>query len=200
MVGCDKTKSTGTLRQNTAKTARVSSPRVVLTTSHHPCCCMQCTLSKRPFEACMQCSSNVSQGCCEVIPYGPEDDCFANGLDLCGETKWCELNDRKSWNDTDSTTMGRCVRCRHRRRRRLVRSPACICAHIVTPVQSPLPQSPTPATVQLPYQEECNACTATLADDNPVQQSIPALNAQVFYSAQSMPSHPMGSYLERETR
>jgi hypothetical protein len=36
-------------------------------------------------------------------------DCF-QFPDTCEKDEWCELNDHKSWNESETTTMGRCVK------------------------------------------------------------------------------------------
>ena len=68
------------------------------------------------------------------------------------------LIDRQSWNDTDTTTRGRCV----------------------------------------PFQAECESCTATFNEDNP--PVIPGLNAYAFYSTQAAlddRTKPLGTYASR---
>ena len=64
----------------------------------------------KPFEECVECgvtASGAPRHCCVQPPDSP--DCYRYP-GACGADKWCELNDRKSWNDTDATTMGRCER------------------------------------------------------------------------------------------
>ena len=58
----------------------------------------------RPFEVCDDCGGGT--GCCKAAPDSP--DCFENP-GSCGDGKWCQLNDRKSWSESDRTTIGRCV-------------------------------------------------------------------------------------------
>ena len=58
----------------------------------------------RPFEVCDDCGGG--RGCCKAAPDSP--DCFENP-GSCGDGKWCQLNDRKSWSESDRTTIGRCV-------------------------------------------------------------------------------------------
>lgn len=65
--------------------------------------------SVKPYETCSPCGateSGLPKHCCVVPPASP--DCYKSP-GTCGPDQWCELNDRKSWNDTDATTMGRCV-------------------------------------------------------------------------------------------
>ena len=60
------------------------------------------------FEVCVPAGDGSKTGVC-ASP-APVVDCYAEGdPDVCGDDMWCQLNDRKSWNDTDMTTMGRCV-------------------------------------------------------------------------------------------
>ena len=61
----------------------------------------------RPFEVCEECTGAPWLGCCSPVPDSP--DCYETP-DICGEGKWCQLDDRKSWSESDRTTMGRCVR------------------------------------------------------------------------------------------
>lgn len=63
--------------------------------------------SVKPFETCELCNDGSKKGCCVQPPeYG---NCYLEP-GKCPKDTWCQLNDRKSWNDTDSTTMGRCVK------------------------------------------------------------------------------------------
>jgi len=61
----------------------------------------------KPYEICTPCDHNPSTGCCTAPSRSP--DCYTFPGVCDNATHWCELNDRKSWNETDVTTMGRCV-------------------------------------------------------------------------------------------
>jgi hypothetical protein len=63
----------------------------------------------KPFQQCISCGAfgrDPTKGCCISPPSSA--DCYMD-VGICGETKWCQLNDRKSWNETDKSTKGRCV-------------------------------------------------------------------------------------------
>lgn len=62
--------------------------------------------SVKPFKACVPCDDDHERGCCFEPPVQP--DCYLYP-DTCDDNSWCQLNDRKSWNEDDTTTMGRCV-------------------------------------------------------------------------------------------
>jgi hypothetical protein len=61
----------------------------------------------KPFEACMVCADNATRGCC-VVPK-ESSDCYLNP-GTCAADEWCELNDHESWNESETTTMGRCLK------------------------------------------------------------------------------------------
>jgi len=73
--------------------------------------CSNCYLTPeicgvKPLEICTPCPGNPWVGCCSEPPESP--DCYKNP-GTCDEGQWCELNDRKSWDESESTTMGRCL-------------------------------------------------------------------------------------------
>ena len=61
---------------------------------------------RHPYQRCDSCADDPKIGCCVTPDIGP--DCYLHP-GSCNKDQWCQLNDRKSWNDTDATTMGRCV-------------------------------------------------------------------------------------------
>jgi hypothetical protein len=65
----------------------------------------------RPFEACLACEppADPKTGCCYAKPTSADVDCYKLGYSVCGEEMWCQLNDHKSFNETESTTIGRCL-------------------------------------------------------------------------------------------
>jgi hypothetical protein len=63
----------------------------------------------KPFQECISCASfglDPLKGCCQQAPGAP--DCYMD-VGICGPMKWCQLSDRKSWNETDQSTKGRCI-------------------------------------------------------------------------------------------
>ena len=60
----------------------------------------------KPFEACLPCKNSPVQGCC--VPSPQDIDCYATP-GVCGSDKWCQIMDRKSWNETEKITRGRCI-------------------------------------------------------------------------------------------
>lgn len=80
---------------------------LILHTAGADCLADPALCGVKPFEACLPCASDPSKGCCMEPEESP--DCYLHP-DSCAPDEWCELNDHKSWNESETTTMGRCLK------------------------------------------------------------------------------------------